>query len=453
MNWYKKAKNYGEIGHKGNYILWYSPDGNKVIKSGPQLHKPNTKGLQHNNWDMWGEDNSSEPFRGRYNADTKDVSVIVKVLQDIPQGLINNLIRTFDVRNIYVFDGYNSRETIRVASNRMAQTGEWWIMDGKSMFADSTIGDMDHESYVINHVQSKYAYDEFLGDVFVDWDAFKRELAMEAFKEEFGKIPTKEYYEKSRKQMQDLAIKKLKEIGMTDEEYAIAEGKGDARQYGMEHLGWKRVAGSNIQTYTLTSNDLKNIADGLWDINNDLDENSNELFNIEVVSTNNFYTDVPFKLISDGAPSMLREFQSVYAKNKSWYKIASKKSIPQIANYVRKNLVKAYGDEILKEKCLPASKALKNELIKNGYDAIVIKGLFKVDNPDPSVVLDDDLSEQEKEEAMFTPLHYWVEVNNMIVDITASQFNNELDAPLNPIVIGTYNDLERYKVMGTYELV
>jgi len=55
------------------------------------------------------------------------------------------------------------------------------------------------------------------------------------------------------------------------------------------------------------------------------------------------------------------------------------------------------------------------------------------------------------EEATYTPLHYWVEVlispnenENLIVDITASQFNDEIDMPQNPIEIGTYDELTRY---------
>jgi hypothetical protein len=46
---------------------------------------------------------------------------------------------------------------------------------------------------------------------------------------------------------------------------------------------------------------------------------------------------------------------------------------------------------------------------------------------------------------MHNPLHYWVEVNrNIIVDITASQFNDELDIPVEPILIGTHEELWQY---------
>lgn len=205
---------------------------------------------------------------------------------------------------------------------KKAQTGEWWIIDGSAVFADGDVGDMNHEAYVIESIKRKYAYDEFDKGEYIEWDEFKKELALEAFEEEFGKRPTEQYYQKYKDKMEDLYLKKLKEMGMTDEEYALAEGIGDAREYGLKNLGWKRVKQNNIQTNTLTVDDLKEIANGLYDINDALDENSDVEFNIEMVSTGAFYTDVPFKLISDGAPSQLRQYQSVYAKNNSWYRFA-----------------------------------------------------------------------------------------------------------------------------------
>jgi hypothetical protein len=215
-----------------------------------------------------------------------------------------------------------------------AQTGEWWIMDGQAVFADADVVEMNHEAYVIDFIKRKYAYNEFDKGEWIDWDGFKKALAMEAFEEEYGKRPTEQYYDKYKDKMEDLYLKKLKEMGMTDEEYALAEGIGDAREYGLKNLGWKRVKQNNVQSQTLTVDDLKDIANGLYDINNDLDENSDVEFNIEVVSTGAFYTNVPYKLISYGAPSQLREYQNAYDhyynmifKNKAsqgynWYKTA-----------------------------------------------------------------------------------------------------------------------------------
>jgi hypothetical protein len=99
-------------------------------------------------------------------------------------------------------------------------------------------------------------------------------------------------------------------MGITNEEYQIAEGMGDARDYGMKHLGWKRVKGDNIQTETLTREDLREIANGLWEAYDDKCEK--ETFNIEVNSTRQVYNEVPYYLISDGSPSTLQSYRSGY---------------------------------------------------------------------------------------------------------------------------------------------
>ena len=127
----------------------------------------------------------------------------------------------------------------------------------------------------------------------------------------------------------------------------------------------------------------------------------------------------------------------------------TKPSVKSIATKVRNELVKCYGDEeCLRETCLPSSRDLKKELIKYGYQATITQGVFRVDNPDTKAVSQmdvDGLTEEEIEDAKYNPLHYWVEVDNLIVDITADQFNNELeDEIMHPITIGTYSELDRY---------
>ena len=125
----------------------------------------------------------------------------------------------------------------------------------------------------------------------------------------------------------------------------------------------------------------------------------------------------------------------------------ARKTIQQIALEFRKRSVAHYGDESLKELCLKISKGLMAEYIKNGYDATVTQGVFKVDNPHAESVAKintEGLTEEEKEEVGYTPLHYWVEIGNTIIDITASQFNDELNLPVSPIEIGTYASLKRY---------
>jgi hypothetical protein len=133
-----------------------------------------------------------------------------------------------------------------------------------------------------------------------------------------------------------------------------------------------------------------------------------------------------------------------------WYKTAiDTNKLTQLATQFRKQMVKCYNDECLKSLCLPISRKLKDFLISKGFNtAIVVQGVFRVDNPDTEATADwdpkDFESPEEMEEATYTPLHYWVEVNDIIIDITANQFNDELDEPVSPVEIGTYSDLERY---------
>jgi cobalamin biosynthesis Co2+ chelatase CbiK len=130
----------------------------------------------------------------------------------------------------------------------------------------------------------------------------------------------------------------------------------------------------------------------------------------------------------------------------NWYKTSQTKTIEQITQEVRKEFVDYHDDEVLRAICLDASRKLRDVLIQNGYKATVVQGTFAVDDPNYEYAPDDleDEDEDKQEEIMRNPLHYWVEVNGLVVDITASQFNDELEEPVEPIQIGSYAELGRY---------
>jgi len=133
----------------------------------------------------------------------------------------------------------------------------------------------------------------------------------------------------------------------------------------------------------------------------------------------------------------------------NWYKTSQTETIEAIAQRVRAEMVTCYDDKCLKALCLPTSRALKKALIEAGYaDAMVVQGVFKVDNPDPDSYTDWDVNDFENEEEMesdkYTPLHYWVEVRNQIVDLTGSQFQDEVDGSISEITIGAYQQMPRY---------
>ena len=188
--------------------------------------------------------------------------------------------------------------------------GEWWLIDGEAVYADGDVGDMNHEAYVVDSIIRNYIYDEFDHGEWLDWDGFKLFLAKEQFEEQFGDMDFEKHKKNFPKKVEEMYLAKLKELGMTNEEYLLAEGFGDAREYGMKHLSWKRVKSNNVQTETLTHDDLQSIANGLWEAYDE--ECNNETFNIEVNSTRTVYENVPYSLISDGAPSALMAYRSNY---------------------------------------------------------------------------------------------------------------------------------------------
>ena len=140
--------------------------------------------------------------------------------------------------------------------------GEYWIsLEGQSMFADADIGNYNHEAYIIEIVQHEFNDDDRLS-----WDQFKQKIAQEKFQEKMNETEDPQQKQLLQQQWQKnittFATEGLRELGMTDEQMSIADGVGDAREYGMKKMGWKRLQGSNIETWTLTNQDLKAIANG-----------------------------------------------------------------------------------------------------------------------------------------------------------------------------------------------
>ena len=150
--------------------------------------------------------------------------------------------------------------------------GEYWIDDGGNLLeADGDIGAYNHEAHVIELLQ--YQISDKFGDYrdgeYVDWDRFKEELAKETYKEQIKLNPSQ------HKQLRIQWIKDdgehflllgLRQLGVTDDEYATAEGFGDARVHAMQHWGWKRVVDSNVETWNLTPEDMRTIASGIGEI-------------------------------------------------------------------------------------------------------------------------------------------------------------------------------------------
>lgn len=86
--------------------------------------------------------------------------------------------------------------------------------------------------------------------------------------------------------------------------------------------------------------------------------------------------------------------------------------------------------------CVELSQELCKELCRRGYLAKTVLGIFRTDRPYDKWGTSRD---------QCTAVHQWVEVNDIIVDATAAQFNDYLIEPVDRIVIGNRNKLLRYE--------
>ena len=135
----------------------------------------------------------------------------------------------------------------------------------------------------------------------------------------------------------------------------------------------------------------------------------------------------------------------------SWYHIASDKiaRIRDIAKQIYLEESAAYDDDTLQALCLDVSNKLKQRLIENGFNAKLVMGKFAVDDPDLEYSSEWNFdTEEEFNDAAYNPLHYWVEVDGIIVDVTAHQFNDEIDSDIDKmpyITVGTYSEFPGFQ--------
>lgn len=149
--------------------------------------------------------------------------------------------------------------------------GEYWFDEhGDIMYADGDIGDMNHESYVIERctrevheffssmddnderVGDLSNYDEYLVDILIEDLQISDALTIEKIKNDPAQAII--HYLVSRQGMTDMEASDL---------VLTAYGNGDPRKYAVEKWNWKRVHRDAIESKKLTSDDLKIIARGI----------------------------------------------------------------------------------------------------------------------------------------------------------------------------------------------
>jgi hypothetical protein len=175
--------------------------------------------------------------------------------------------------------------------------GEFWIQGGQAMGADGEINDYNHEGMAIETAQ------QMIMDNEGDWEEWKQNAAKEKYQEALQQATTPQLQQQVQMKWNDdggeeFLMEALREQGVENATYMVAEGMGDVRKWAMEHLGWKRLQGVNVETWNILPADLRDIADGVWDAYQDPAETGN--FNIYVGSQDKWFYEVPFADIATG---------------------------------------------------------------------------------------------------------------------------------------------------------
>lgn len=208
--------------------------------------------------------------------------------------------------------------------------GEWWIQDGSALYADGDYGDMGHEGLVL----------ESLGRDLLDlaesegfptshhggWDS--RELlrwADETYlpqKVEELRSEGKDVQADELQQTWDSSIQEalesiaVGEWGFDSDAWTVLFEERHVRDFAMRRWGWKAVRGPNVETWTFTAGDLKNIVQGLADAYPALyEDEENQLpvdeinsqtyrgehFSIDVAIDGSYYPEVPWPVLAHAA--------------------------------------------------------------------------------------------------------------------------------------------------------
>jgi hypothetical protein len=197
----------------------------------------------------------------------------------------------------------------------------------------------------MRQVIGAYGLDEFINNEYVDWDEFVEKI----IDDEEGELNQYEISalkilndNQRRKKLIDKSLAKHK---IPADMFAIAEGRGDSREYVIKQYGWKAVRNDHVETWTLMPKDIKEIADGLGEIieqeggSEEFDEN--EEFYVYVYSTKKNYTFTLPELENGGKPSQSPSTQYGNVANQQVKDIETQKLHPY---YQQKSF--QFGDSV-----------------------------------------------------------------------------------------------------------
>jgi len=191
--------------------------------------------------------------------------------------------------------------------------GEWWISDGQSIFANGDVGETNHEMYAADILKRQILDELGIDSSYYEYVPDLNDIEDEIYKEIQDELTDQEK-QLWQENIVEAIISYLQRRGDANikEKTSYAFGNKDAREYALEHLHWQRVKGNVIQTQTLTRDDLKNIVNGLYDAYGDEVEQEGVTFNMEVMATRSWYTEIPMSVLETLNPSDLNQYRSRY---------------------------------------------------------------------------------------------------------------------------------------------
>jgi hypothetical protein len=94
-----------------------------------------------------------------------------------------------------------------------------------------------------------------------DWESWKSTKAMEIFESIKSDYAEDEWFDmrnEAENDPENFIISHMEEDGIDSDMFFIANGNSsiDPRDWSMRKFGWKRMAGNQITTWTLSSSDL-----------------------------------------------------------------------------------------------------------------------------------------------------------------------------------------------------
>ena len=241
------------------------------------------------------------------------------------------------------------KEIINKVFTEEHQTGEWWIDDtGGTIFADGSIGDSGHEGVIISMISgqilSHFGIDVDDPGYLNDYkDKIKENLI------EDGRLSEEEIIDWEDGECQSIILKKVIEDGLykdpkqASEAVQIAYGYGgtDARDFGMRYMRWKIMKASRsyieVQTWHLTTEDLKIIVRGISDIMEYDDEEDPEV-NITVEATGKRYENIPLSVLEKKVPTAVMNYRSGLPWELGGVDTSKKENIMNIKNLIKETV-------------------------------------------------------------------------------------------------------------------